>query len=167
MPTRRARPILKGVEHGLSCYKAGCGCAKGRKANRDYSAKRRAEKRDADAQDFSDNVTRLRSVQGGKSAESNDSPDNEIGEVEQSVLDACLNIEGASDKPDVVMMARRMARILDTDKQVHNHPTATRQLAALMDSLRGVGSGKGTAGKRKSGSRLATVQSMTRSKRAQ
>lgn len=162
MPPRRARPILKGIDHGLSCYKAGCGCAKGRKANRDYSAMLREQKKTAAAQQFSSNVTKMRVVNGGNTsgAESDDSP--ALGIVEQSVIEECAKLPAAQERPAMVQIARSMARILDAPTQVANHPTATRQLTSILDGFRG---GAGKDGKRKSGGRLATVQKMQRSRR--
>jgi hypothetical protein len=175
-----------GIPHGLEGYrKFGCKCDDGtvkscKGANREYNrqqqARRDKEKRDSRkaAKDELAAKRERRSAQGRAAAARNfghgSSQDDsvpkrakKIGEMEQAVIDAATKLGALEDKPDIVMLARNMARILDNPKQVALHPSTNRQLMALMGQIRGTDS---SGSKRKSRGRLATVQRMTKSKRA-
>lgn len=167
-----------GIPHGLEGYrKFGCKCDDGtvkscKGANRIYHQKRRAAKQGAKDELAAKRekrsaqcsaATRARQSSQGDSVP-NTNRAKKIGEMEQAVIDAATKLDALEDKPDIVMLARNMARILDNPKQVALHPSTNRQLMALMGQLRG--DGGGGSGKRKSRGRLATVQKMTKSKRA-
>lgn len=169
-----------GIPHGLQGYRRfGCKCDICRAANRDYFRARRAKDngRERAKKAAKDELAAKRAARSAQcraaSAKRQPSQDDsvktsnakKIGEMEKAVVDAATKLDAAEDKPDIVMMARNMARILDNPKQVALHPSTNRQLMALMTQLRGDGS-PGRGGRRKSGGRLAAVQKMTRSKRS-
>lgn len=78
----------------------------------------------------------------------------EPGECELAVIAETDNINAAEQRPGMVSAAIRMARILDNDALVALHPTTSRQLTGILETLRGQ-----SRGKRKG--RLASVQQMT------
>jgi hypothetical protein len=84
MPTRRRRPTLKGIEHGVKGYRRGCGCLKCRRDMTEYQNERR---RIRDEADNSGTVTPIRAARS--SGEENSSPRNVngIGLMEQAVID--------------------------------------------------------------------------------
>jgi hypothetical protein len=85
------------------------------------------------------------------------------------VIDECAQLELAKQRPTVVVAARNLARLVDdlsdTTKGGTVQVSATKQIMSMIESLRPRESGNAT-GKRKSGSRLATVGSLTKVKRA-
>lgn len=159
--------------HGLKRYRKpwNCHCDVCRAANTKYGKDRKAAiaakledelaTRRANRAKSQPRTPTSRSV---KPRGASDEAPAKIGEMEQSIIDACKLIDRATEQPDMVMMARKMARILDNPKALPLHNSSTRQLTGIMATLRGTGAGS-AGGKRKSGGRLATVQSMTRSKR--
>lgn len=92
---------------------------------------------------------RERRANGAKAA------DKEPGPHEQAVIDECANLSLAQERPAMVMAARNAAKIMDTPKQAALHTQASRQMVSILNDLRG-------SSKKKSGGRLAKVQSMTR-----
>lgn len=162
MPNRRERPILKGIKHGRSCYVAGCGCEVGRIAEREYQAKRRRERGRA-------NNGNIIPMNGRKGTESEDSLRRKakravVGPMEQAVIDECAQLDEAKKRPTVVIAACNIAKIIDDPDSVGMHNASTKQLMALLDTLRPKEPEKVT-GKRKSGGRLATVGNLTKVKR--
>jgi hypothetical protein len=173
-----------GIPHGLEGYrKFGCKCDDGtvkscKGANREYNRQQEAKRAGRKA---ANKVARdelaakraKRSAQCSAATKARQSSQDDsvpkshhakkIGEMEQAVIDAATKLGALEDKPDIVMLARNMARILDNPKQVALHPSTNRQLMALMGQIRGTDS---SGSKRKSRGRLATVQRMTKSKRA-
>lgn len=173
-----------GIPHGLEGYRRfGCKCDDGtvkscKGANREYNrqmeakrAKRKAANKVAKDELAAKRANRSASMSAAAKARQSSQGDSvakpkqakRIGEMEQAVIDAATSLGALEDKPDIVMLARNMARILDNPKQVALHPSTNRQLMALMGQLRG---SDGNGGRRKSRGRLATVQKMTKSKRA-
>lgn len=163
MPERRKRPVLKGIEHGLKGYRTGCGCEVCRKANNDYHAERRAR---IGHPRQTNNVVSIGG--GGKKTApvSNETPTTP-GPMERAVIEECANISRAERFPTLREMATGQARIIDNKDLAGLHTSATRTLAAIMKDLR-VEDDKATMkDKRKSGGRLASVQSLAKVKRAQ
>lgn len=77
-----------------------------------------------------------------------------MGDVQQGVL-AELEALGVIDRrPGLAQTAFALARVLDNQLAIAQHPSAARQLSELMDKLRK----SGTVGKGK----LAAVRAMTR-----
>lgn len=78
----------------------------------------------------------------------------EPGECELAVIVETDAISAAEQRPGMVSAAIRMARILDNEALVALHPTTSRQLTGILETLRAQ-----SIGKRRG--RLATVQKMT------
>lgn len=162
MPVRKERPILKGIKHGRSCYVKGCGCDVGRKAEAEYQAQRRRER----GRDNNGNVISM----NGKKTESRDSvkrprSSKEMGDMEKAVIEECaqLRSEDITVRPTVEIAARNLAKVVDDPDLQGMHIQATKQVMAMMESLRP--KEDSAAKKRKSGGRLATVGALTKVKR--
>lgn len=175
MGKRKERPILGGVTHGRSCYRQGCGCDVGRKAESDYQAKRRAENGRAQ----NGNVIPMSkgpaiSTKGMRDAakkrtESRDSVKRaekraKVGAMEQAVIDEYELLDADCKRPTVLIAARNLAKIVDDPDLQGMHIATTKQVMAMMQSLRPK---EIDAKKRKSGGRMATVGALVKVKRGE
>jgi len=151
--------------HGTSGYRAGCRCVECTLAESDRKRRFRGTGTGAKSA-VETNVTQLRrntTSHVGTSARSQASgKESPIGPVGQAVMADTADLPEAPGKSIMVEMALTLARLLDNPRYVGLHVQASRQLSAVLGSLTG---GK-ASGRRKSGARLATVQSLTRHRRA-
>lgn len=153
-------------------YRAGCRCEKCMAGNAEYHRARRARIRS----EAVDNVTPLplrrrgsagmpisKSTRSGAEKRSETTPPSDPkkpdtphvpGETERAVIAECSSLSMADQRPAMVALATRMARILDNAELTTLWPTTSRQLQAVLNDLRG-----GSRTKRKG--RLAAVQGMT------
>jgi hypothetical protein len=159
----RKREILEGITHGRSGYLRGCGCDVCRKANSEYSAKRRAEK------GRSDNVVQMgsstRKPVGRPPKKRTESRDSVPGDMERAVISECAELPRATERPTLLSAARNMAKILDNPELKGLHNATTKQLMAILKDLHGDDDRAKATGRRKSGGRLATVGALTKVKR--
>lgn len=175
--------------HGQAGYNHGCPCRKCCRANTEKCRKARhlaAERKKAAKEKPRDNVVQMGSRRRQFTAplgptESSDSRElvqgravwkprglDEIGRVEKSVIDQFSNSEVAQDLPSMVMNARTIARVLDDQRQMSQHATASRQLQSIIKEL--TGGTDQVKDKRKTGSRanrLGAIAGMTKVRRAQ
>jgi hypothetical protein len=82
-----------------------------------------------------------------------------MGDAEAAVIAECERLPLAAERPTAVVGARLMARIIDNPEWRLMHGKAAAQMEACMGVLRPKPS------KRKTGRRLASVQSLTKEKR--
>lgn len=152
---RDPNKVLVGITHGRSGYGRGCMCDICREAEREYQLARKA-----DGGASADNVHQLRSIGGvqqvpkPKTRTTTNGWDGEIGLMEQAVIDECEGLSLAAERPAMVMAARLQARLCDDHKSQGLWTSASRQLTAILNDLRG-------NSKRKTKGRLAQVQRMT------
>jgi hypothetical protein len=132
----------------------GCRCLECKSANAAYIRDRKNAK--LSGQSVAD-VVALRT----KPPETNDSP--AIGPVEQAVIDDFAELPAAQENSLLVANARSMARIMDNPHATGQYVQASKQLMTIIEKLTGAG---GNKRKRKTGSRLATVSSLTKHRRA-
>lgn len=152
---------------GLDGYRAyKCRCDEGCKAaNTKYGRDRRAriKKEQQDVQ-TPDNVRPLRrgnpmtTVVGGDvlNGRAPERPPERCGPgvVEKSVIDVCVANSVADDRPDLVMQARTLARLMDNPEREKEWTPASKQLSNLMAQLCPVT-------KTKSRGRLVAIKKMT------
>lgn len=157
------------IPHGLKGYRKPwcCRCAICKDGNAEYHRNRRAERAKAGG-DVVD-MAAQRSKRNGKRTESRDSvASKRIGRMERAVIDECELLDEAKKRPTVVVAARNLARLIDDLSDGTEggsvQVSTTKQLMTLLDTLRPKDIAE--TGKKRTGSRLATVGQLTKVKRA-
>ncbi len=151
-------------EHGLRGYWNGCVCETCRAANRDYRRRQRAKAAGLEPAPVPpDNPPEPGSTAPQPEApvmvlpvakpKAQAPPADEIGPVEAAVIAACAALPASAKMPDLVAAARVLAQDLDDSRRWSCHPSATRQLVAVMAKLR-----EGSAGRQ---GKLASVAAMS------
>lgn len=152
--------------HGLKRYRPPykCRCDVCRAANTEYCTERKRVRREANPDELAVRRKKRATTRRTESGDSVRKP-KVIGEMERAVIEEVAEI--ADPKPTLVVAAKKLARIVDNPELSNMHNTCTKQLMALMAEMRGDTDKAKATGKRKSGSRLATVGSLTKVRRAQ
>lgn len=162
------------ITHGtLTGYAArGCRCDPCRKAGSEYHNRRREKlakdpmagvipirPRKKQSAKFETSSVKPKSPECGQVSASKDVSDVPLdttpGETEEAVVLETQSLSASENHPGMVATAKRMARILDNPDLVKLHPTSSRQLMQILESLRSKSQG------RRRGGRLASVQQMT------
>jgi hypothetical protein len=131
--------------HGVSGYRRGCRCAACSSAERLRQLHYRTGTTKGTPTPKPDtNVVALPTAKHPVQA----------GAVEAAVAAECAKLSTAVERPADVQQALVLARILDDAEVTALHPVTSRQLHALMESLR-------TGRKLKSKGRLAAIQAIT------
>ncbi|SKT95756.1 hypothetical protein [Mycobacteroides abscessus] len=138
--------------HGTRArYKSGCHCEACKLAESTYQRQRRQTKKGEPEGLHVAPVTRL---SASPTAPVVNTPRGKPGDVETGVITEIDALGVAEKRPGLVQTAYALARVLDNQLAIAQHPSAARQLSELMDKLRKSGSvGKG---------KLAAVRAMTR-----
>lgn len=172
-----------GIPHGLKGYRKPYNCRGPicAKANSEYMKAKRAEYANKDRDDelaakrearktvppISTAGMRKRSA-NVRAKNGTESPDSvKPGEMEKAVIEECAAMPEDRALPTKVIAARKLARIVDNGKLSSMHNSTTKQLMAIMAEMRGDDAKSRATGRRKSGSRMATVGNLTKVKRAQ
>jgi hypothetical protein len=155
------------IPHGLKGYRLpyNCRCDVCKAANTEYMRGKRAEYAKRDDELSARREARKVTRRTARRTESSDSV--AMGAMEKAVIEETDKLERAKDRPTQVVAARNLAKIVDNPKLSSIHTSTTKQIMAIMADLRGDMEEKKRTGRRKSGSRLATVGQLTKVKRAQ
>ncbi len=131
------------VRHGTrTAYADGCRCDPCSTVQSRYMAERNRAKREK------------RVIAALPAVEDTSAP----GEVESAVLAELDGLSTASSRPGLVAVAVSLARVLDTQSAVAQHPSAAHRLSEALDKLR-----RGADAKQ---SKLAAVRSLAKPARA-
>lgn len=142
--------------HGTRArYKSGCHCDACKLAESTYQRQRRqAKKGEVQAEARGIHVAPVSRLGASPAAPVVIPPRSGPGDVELGVMAEVDALGIAEKRPGLAQTAYALARVLDNQLAIAQHPSAARQLSELMDKLRKSGSvGKG---------RLAAVRAMTR-----
>ncbi|CPW40767.1 Uncharacterised protein [Mycobacteroides abscessus subsp. abscessus] len=138
--------------HNRTRYLAGCRCDQCKLANSEYRKELRQRKKGAEQSGRK--LASVRSMPANAGGEQSAPRAPVIGDVQQGVIAEIDTLGVAASRPGLVQTAYALARVLDNQLAIAQHPSAARQLSELMDKLRKSGSvGKG---------KLAAVRAMTR-----
>lgn len=118
MPAAKRRPVLDGVVHGTTGYRAGCGCAKCRgakSAQRADERKRAADRKAAAEQGPAESVQDATGPAPGPvtPAGSGSADGDAAGPVEQAVRDELAQHDGAPGLSAMRAVAAALAREID------------------------------------------------------
>ena len=167
--SRSPEPLPHVKNHGVAGYRQGCGCDTCVTGATEYNATYRAGLKGCDPID-TPTPNNVRQIERARTTRAVVESSNSVmagrnestalmGDIEKAVIEETSGLSIAAERPAMVATARSMARILDNPKQAALHPTTSRQLTSILNDLRG-------QSKKRTRSRLASVQRMTTSEKS-